>query len=195
MNRILPFVSPQPFPLVTHVSRIESDFGPEVVTAIARTWRPEDLARCKLCDQCAARSSDGDVPDPDNRPRVSRIGGDVLHQGPTGRRLAAPEPDVGRRRAGLMNRLLPFLELQPHPRLALVARLDGYTAITRVWNPGEARRCRLCPAGCCTLERAADVCTVLVNESVPTDRALLFDGSDHRWSGPETEGPADAQDN
>jgi hypothetical protein len=69
------------------------------------------------------------------------------------------------------------LALQPHPIGLGVIRVDqpGYraTVISRKWAPGDADRCRLCPAGTCCADPWG-TCTMLVPGVVPAGGLALF---------------------
>jgi hypothetical protein len=68
------------------------------------------------------------------------------------------------------NRIARYFDDQPKPIHALIARLGNMTAITRVWNPWEVDRCRLCPR--CTV--VENTCLVLIGGPVPKHMAPLF---------------------
>ena len=51
----VPVLAIQPFPADTRVSRLR--VGTRIATAIYRTWRPGDAARCRLCRRCTARDN------------------------------------------------------------------------------------------------------------------------------------------
>lgn len=68
------------------------------------------------------------------------------------------------------------ISLQPRPLRSHVSYKQignrTVTAIARVWRPGDAGRCMLCPAGqCCAVK---DVCLIQVEEHVPSDSAGMF---------------------
>lgn len=73
---------------------------------------------------------------------------------------------------------------RPYPRLTLVANLrvgsTPVTAITRLWNPGDAARCRRCPTGRCSAHK--DACQVLVGERVEPKEAPDYMAGDAGWS-------------
>lgn len=53
----------------------------------------------------------------------------------------------------------------PLPASMLVAHVEGpdggdWTAVARSWRPGDARRCRRCPAGC-TVSEDGTVCLIV----------------------------------
>jgi hypothetical protein len=61
---------------------------------------------------------------------------------------------------------------QPVPLVTFVSRLNGVTAIGRRWEPGDTRRCRLCPD--CTAEHDLDGCLITTEDEVATDEANLY---------------------
>lgn len=52
MDSILPFLVPQPRPLVTQVGYL--DVAGKTVTAITRRFAEADVRRCTLCPSCSA---------------------------------------------------------------------------------------------------------------------------------------------
>lgn len=74
----------------------------------------------------------------------------------------------------------PTLSLAPRPISWHVARQGGHTAITRVWRPGEAARCKLCPRGDCRADETGGlgVCLVMVDRSVSDQEARLYSTRD-----------------
>jgi hypothetical protein len=59
--------------------------------------------------------------------------------------------------------------MEPVPLVTLVARTNGiepHTAVTRIWAPGDAARCRRCE----TCSAVRNVCTALASEYLD-DRA------------------------
>jgi hypothetical protein len=64
---------------------------------------------------------------------------------------------------------------QPMPVECNVTTHGGITAIARRWNPGDARRCRLCPV--CTAGET--ICVVQTARSVRDEDAWLY-----VWRGP-----------
>lgn len=72
---------------------------------------------------------------------------------------------------------------QPMPVAVHVSHSIGpfytTTAIARVWEPGAAARCTLCPADRCGAY--GDVCLVTVPRHVTFEDAALFDATGLRW--------------
>lgn len=72
---------------------------------------------------------------------------------------------------------------RPWPLFAHVGhlRLDGLvvTSIMRRWRPGDAARCRRCPAGHCYADR--DICCLTIAEFIPSEAALDYTAMDDRW--------------
>jgi hypothetical protein len=68
------------------------------------------------------------------------------------------------------------LPIQPEPVNWLVSfmpgRDGGVTSITRFWEPGDTRRCRLCPA--CTAIHARATCQVQARGEVADGSVPLF---------------------
>jgi hypothetical protein len=71
----------------------------------------------------------------------------------------------------------PVLSFQPEPEVWQVVQTpDGlWTAVFRGWNPGDARRCRLCPVGSCVADD--NYCLIQVSGRVSTDEARLFNSN------------------
>jgi hypothetical protein len=72
------------------------------------------------------------------------------------------------------NRIFP--SRQPLPLACLVARLQvlgrPIAAIARLWMPGDASRCRLCPK--CSATACGTFCLVLTERDVPDRDTPLF---------------------
>jgi hypothetical protein len=66
---------------------------------------------------------------------------------------------------------MSVFQIQPIPIRTLVGRLNGVTAITRIWDDGDHLKCRLCPACDASTE---GVCTVQTTETVPDSDAELY---------------------
>lgn len=64
----------------------------------------------------------------------------------------------------------------PVPLAWHVARLNGQTAIARVWEPSDPALCQLCPKGRCVADQIGDtaVCLILTEEPVTDRGARLF---------------------
>lgn len=66
--------------------------------------------------------------------------------------------------------------IQPEPLNWIVSFLPGRdggaTAITRLWSPGDTRRCRLCPT--CTALHAFNSCQVQARGEIPEESIPLF---------------------
>lgn len=71
-------------------------------------------------------------------------------------------------------RTLPFPAAQPEPTRTYVSYVGGTTAIVRVWRPGEAARCRLCPAGECSYDTEDRLCLVSIAQVIPRSTAPSF---------------------
>lgn len=59
---------------------------------------------------------------------------------------------------------------QPEPIECSKTRLNGVTAIARLWAPGDTARCRLCEV--CTAR--GDLCVVGTTEQIPDEEMWLF---------------------
>ena len=74
--------------------------------------------------------------------------------------------------------------IQPSPVRTIVSRLGKppgtvTTSIVRLWAPGHAAHCRLCPRGRCTAH--GDLCLITVRGNVTDKQAPLFDSTGLVW--------------
>ncbi len=64
-----------------------------------------------------------------------------------------------------------LISFQPRPIQALVGRLNVggrvVSSLTRIWEPGDTRRCFLCPT--CRASHAHNVCAVLTTDDFGPD--------------------------
>ncbi len=60
---------------------------------------------------------------------------------------------------------------QPRPSLTMMCQLGGITCITRYWDDGDEKRCRLCQE--CTAERGS--CVLITDDKVTEEQAPLYD--------------------
>lgn len=68
---------------------------------------------------------------------------------------------------------------EPAETLTVTSPGDGYTAILRVWGPGDVALCRMCPVGRCVA--VGDLCLLMVRGRVDPDAAAVFDATGKRW--------------
>jgi hypothetical protein len=66
---------------------------------------------------------------------------------------------------------MSVFQIQPVPIRTLVGRLNGVTAITRIWDDGDHLKCRLCLA--CDASNEG-VCTIQTTAVVPDSEAELY---------------------
>ena len=66
---------------------------------------------------------------------------------------------------------LSVFQMQPLPIRTLVGRLNGVTAIIRIWDDGDHRKCRLCQA--CDASNEG-ICTIQTTEQVLDSQAELY---------------------
>jgi hypothetical protein len=72
---------------------------------------------------------------------------------------------------------ISVFHIQPSPAVTILARKRGVTAITRTWENGDHRRCRLCPT-CHAIPEG--VCMVVTLEDVQGSEAELYSLRDDR---------------
>lgn len=79
------------------------------------------------------------------------------------------------------------IAIQPEPIQALVGHLPTpggvVTAVTRIWQPGDTLRCRLCDH--CTAFHDLNVCQVQVGFQVPVESGPDLSIRGLPWRGPE----------